>query len=533
MSSRRRYLVVAERSDHSVLKEAPLLAPEDYLEGRNVEAVSQDLTIINLCRSYEYLSRGYYISLLADARRQKVVPNLQMVEEITNPYTYFTALRNSGLETIDFTVVRGRHVLPKVIVPADAKDETAREPGPPMMSEGGVQGPVRYRHVGQPYEEVTTCFGRTLDARFRKHCAEVFKVFPFPLLKIRFYREDNRWKVGQVFPLAVNRVRPAELELLNQELSTGKLFDASLAVRESPYCIAVLMDESDAFAPSDEDTFQKLKRAGERHGVLIEPLSKDDFRILAEYNALFLRTVTGMDHYSFLFAQRAKSLGVPVIDDPQTTVRCSNKVYLHEIFHRAGLATPRTLTISRTTPLSEAEALGYPLIVKQPDGTFSAAVKKAVDASELKKLTRDMFKRSPLLTLQEFRPTEFDWRIGVLDGAVLYACKYYMAKGHWQIVRERRGGGRRYGKVEAVPIDGAPEQVRSLALEAAALIGDGLYGVDIKETELGPVIIEINDNPDIWVGEEDAVEGDRLYDAIVHAFLRRLHDVGLRREVST
>jgi glutathione synthase/RimK-type ligase-like ATP-grasp enzyme len=525
--------VVAERADHPLLTGAPLLAPEEYLEGRIPETVSQGQTIINLCRSYEYLSRGYYISLLADARRQQVVPNLQMVEEITNPYAYFTALRNSGLETIDYTVVRGRHLLPKVIVPNGVKDETAREPKSPMVSEGGVQEPVRYRRVGQAFEEVTTCFGRTLDARFRKHCADVFRVYPFPLLKIRLYREENRWKFGQVFPLAPHRVGPAELELLNQELSTGRPFDASGAERESPFYVAVLMDDADPFAPSDEDTFNKLKRTGERHGVIFEPLAKDDFRDLPEYDALFLRTVTGMDHYSFLFAQRAKSLGIPVIDDPQTTVRCSNKVYLHELFRRAGLATPRTLTISRTTPLSEAEELGYPLIVKQPDGTFSAAVKKAADVAELKKLTREMFKRSPLLTLQEFRPTEFDWRIGVLDGAALFACKYYMATGHWQIVREKRGGGRRYGKVEAVALDATPEPVRSLALQAAALIGDGLYGVDIKETEAGPVIIEINDNPDIWVGEEDAVEGDRLYDAIVHAFLRRLHGVGLRREAST
>jgi glutathione synthase/RimK-type ligase-like ATP-grasp enzyme len=531
VSSRRRYLVVAERADHALLGGVPLVAPEEYLEGRNPDTISQDLTIINLCRSYEYLSRGYYISLLADARRQKVVPKLQMVEEITNPYAYFTALRNSGLETIDFTVVRGRHVLPKVIMPAGAKDEPIRESGSPMVSEGGVQGPVRYRSEGQAYEEVTSCFGRTVDSRFRKHCAGVFRVLPFPLLKIRIYREDNRWKVGQVFPLAVSKAGPAEIDLLNQELSTGRLFEAPDTVRETPYYIAVLMDEADPFAPSDEDTFNKLKRIGERHGVIFEPLAKDDFRDLPEYDALFLRTVTGMDHYSFLFAQRAKSLGIPVIDDPQTTVRCSNKVYLNELFQRARLATPRTLTISRTTPLSEAEELGYPLIVKQPDGTFSAAVKKAGDPAELKRLTREMFKRSPLLTLQEFRPTEFDWRIGVLDGAVLYVCKYYMAKGHWQIVREKRGGGRRYGKVEAVPINETPEPVRSLALQAAALIGDGFYGVDIKETEAGPVIIEINDNPDIWVGEEDGVEGDKLYEEIVHAFLRRMHEAGMRREV--
>jgi glutathione synthase/RimK-type ligase-like ATP-grasp enzyme len=136
-----------------------------------------------------------------------------------------------------------------------------------------------------------------------------------------------------------------------------------------------------------------------------------------------------------------------------------------------------------------------------------------------------MFRRSPLLTLQEFRPTQFDWRIGILDGSVLYACKYFMVKGHWQIVDESSGGRLRYGDTEAWPLDAVPEDVKSLALGAAALIGDGLYGVDVKETEAGPVVIEINDNPDLWVGGEDAVEGDRLYDRITDYFLRRIQEM--------
>ncbi|KPK82473.1 MAG: hypothetical protein AMS25_02050, partial [Gemmatimonas sp. SM23_52] len=140
------------------------------------------------------------------------------------------------------------------------------------------------------------------------------------------------------------------------------------------------------------------------------------------------------------------------------------------------------------------------------------------------KLTREMFKRSPLLTLQEYKPTEFDWRVGVLDGDVLFVCKYHMVKGHWQVVSKSRTGRTRYGAVEAVRVTEAPEAVRVLAVEAAALIGDGLYGVDIKEADSGIIIIEINDNPDIWVGHEDAAEGDRIYETIVANFLRRIRE---------
>jgi glutathione synthase/RimK-type ligase-like ATP-grasp enzyme len=135
-----------------------------------------------------------------------------------------------------------------------------------------------------------------------------------------------------------------------------------------------------------------------------------------------------------------------------------------------------------------------------------------------------MFRRSPLLILQEFTPTAFDWRIGVLDGRILFAARYHMVKDHWQIVGRFKTGRVRYGRVEAVSREEVPEAVRSLALEAAALIGQGLYGVDVKESDAGPLVIEVNDNPNIVATDEDAIERDRLYDTIIATFLRRIRD---------
>src|SRR5262249_8306009 len=171
---------------------------------------------------------------------------------------------------------------------------------------------------------------------------------------------------------------------------------------------------------------------------------------------------------------------------------------------------------------------GCPLIVKLPDGTFSQSVKKADDLAQFDAITQAMFNRSPLLIVQEFVPTPFDWRIGVLDGQVLFACKYHMAPGHRQIVTTAPNGEREYGRVEAVPIDHLPPEVRSLALESAALFGDGLYGVDVKETAAGLVVIEVNDNPSIQSGYEDEIEGDRLYEAVLAAFVRRIRAASVR-----
>jgi hypothetical protein len=57
---------------------------------------------------------------------------------------------------------------------------------------------------------------------------------------------------------------------------------------------------------------------------------------------------------------------------------------------------------------------------------------------------------------------------------------------------------------------------------AASLIGSGLYGVDLKETERGVFVVEVNDNPNIDAGVEDAVLKDDLYRAVLAELVRRL-----------
>ena len=68
----------------------------------------------------------------------------------------------------------------------------------------------------------------------------------------------------------------------------------------------------------------------------------------------------------------------------------------------------------------------------------------------------------------------------------------------------------------------APGDVVKLALRATASIGDGLYGVDLKQVNDKPVLIEVNDNPSIDAGIEDAYLGEDLYRRIMEEFLRRM-----------
>ena len=98
-----------------------------------------------------------------------------------------------------------------------------------------------------------------------------------------------------------------------------------------------------------------------------------------------------------------------------------------------------------------------------------------------------------------------------------------MAPKHWQIIKRDGTGGREFGKFETVPVELAPAKAVRAALRAANLIGDGLYGVDVKQSSDDKYyVIEVNDNPNLDAGIEDAVLKDELYRRVMQVFLSRI-----------
>jgi glutathione synthase/RimK-type ligase-like ATP-grasp enzyme len=92
-----------------------------------------------------------------------------------------------------------------------------------------------------------------------------------------------------------------------------------------------------------------------------------------------------------------------------------------------------------------------------------------------------------------------------------------MAKDHWQIYN---WGSKKKGDVtgayEVFKIEDVPKKIIDIAIKATRLIGNGLYGVDVKEVDGKAYIIEINDNPNIDAGVEDLVIKDVYMRVIKH-----------------
>ncbi|HEX5636897.1 MAG TPA: RimK family alpha-L-glutamate ligase, partial [Gammaproteobacteria bacterium] len=111
---------------------------------------------------------------------------------------------------------------------------------------------------------------------------------------------------------------------------------------------------------------------------------------------------------------------------------------------------------------------------------------------------------------------------GILNQQVIFVCKYFMSKSHWQIVKHGKGGKAVHGQYQSVSISETPSAILDTASKAAKLIGRGFYGVDMKERDGKVYVIEVNDNPNVDSGAEDKIAGKELYSLVMAELIRRI-----------
>jgi glutathione synthase/RimK-type ligase-like ATP-grasp enzyme len=286
--------------------------------------------------------------------------------------------------------------------------------------------------------------------------------------------------------------------------------------------MAILHNPKEALPPSSPKALQKFIKAGEALGITIELVEKKDYLRLAEYDALFIREDTSLDDHTYRFSKKAEKEGMVVIDDPNSILKCTNKVYLAELLKAHNLPAPKTVIVDRGKIPWLEQQIPYPIVLKIPDGSFSRGVYKVQNRGELEATAATLLEESDVILAQEFMYTEFDWRVGVLNRQPIFVCQYLMAKKHWQIVKHSTDGRFEQGSFKTMLVNEAPKAVVDIAVKAAGLIGNGLYGVDLKQNDRGIFVIEINDNPNIDTGVEDLRLKDELYKIIVREFIRRL-----------
>jgi glutathione synthase/RimK-type ligase-like ATP-grasp enzyme len=441
--------------------------------------------LVNLSRSYAYQSKGYYASLLAEARGHRVVPTVETMLELREAKLY-------------------EHALP------DLEDELNR-----CARKADFQPEAEFR--------LLVCFGIASDPRFEAFGRLLFDWFRCPALEITV--DPGQWlSIDRIRPRTITRLANGDATFFRDALHqhTKREWRDPKGRSLSKYDLAVLHDPNEKLPPSSVDSLKHFARIAEKLSVDIEPITRRQLDELAEYDGLFIRETTSIDNHTYRFARRAWQEGMPVIDDPMSMIRCTNKVFLMELLGSNQVPMPQTLMLADNSDLSRAmDELGLPLVVKIPDGSFSRGVHKVNSPEEFKRVVEELFEETDLLLAQKFMPTEFDWRVGVLSGEPLFVCQYRMARGHWQTVKHRADGSAREGGFRTFELDQAPKELLDVAGRAARPIGEGFYGVDIKQTDHGFVVMEVNDNPNLEHGIEDAVGKDEIWIRLLKWFIER------------
>lgn len=454
-----------------------VVSSRDYLTSARFAGL-RNTRIFNLARSFAYQSRGYYVSLLAEARGQKVIPNAKTILDLKNP-----------------SIVK---VLSRDL------DEVIQQ---------------SLAHKEKHDFALSMYFGRNVNPKYDKLAHELYKVFEAPLLRARFVKGE-KWELRSVRPVPYNDVPEEHLPLLRKfamDYFGKKRYDKAREDR-SPYDLAILVNKQDDAAPSNRRAVVKFRQAAEEQGFRVEIIGPGDIDRIGEYDALLIRENTHVNNHTYRMARKAEQEGLAVIDSPAAILKCNNKVYLAEVMEAHGVPTPKTMVVHAENRHEVAGRLGLPVVLKLPDSTFSRGVVKARTTEELEQQLDQILAGSDLAVAQEYMPSDFDWRVGVLDGRPLYACKYFMARGHWQIYNWSSATKHdESGNFETLPVEQLPAGIGQAALAAveAMSCSSGLYGVDVKEHAGKAYVIEVNECPNIDHGIEDLVLGDGLYHSII------------------
>jgi hypothetical protein len=240
-------LIIVENPDawQFSLDDVEVIPPARYISDE-IYQQPRGLKVLNLCKSYQYQSLGYYVSLLAEARHHKVLPGVSTIQDLRFP----SILRE---DSQDFDN----------LIQNSFKNETADR------------------------VEFDIYFGITQSESLNKLAIQLFQYIQAPSLRATFSKR-SKWVLQSIKPLSLNEVPEADQKLLQKGLE--KYIDRKRETHpeKKKYDLAILVNPEEAYPPSDEKAIQKFIKAADQVGFYAELITKNDLDKLIQFDALFI-----------------------------------------------------------------------------------------------------------------------------------------------------------------------------------------------------------------------------------------------------
>ena len=263
--------------------------------------------------------------------------------------------------------------------------------------------------------------------------------------------------------------------------------------------IAILSRDSKLYSTS------RIVEAGQQRGheMVVVDHSKCDIIIerrkpqvfykgeeLNDFDAIIPRIGASITFYGTAVVRQFEMMKVFSTTESQALVRSRDKLRTLQILSRAGLGLPKTGFTNYSKDVDQLihQVGGAPCVIKLLEGTQGVGVVLAETQKAAESVLEAFNGLQARVIVQEFikEAGGADIRAFVVDGVVVGAMKRQAKEG------EFRSNLHRGGSASIIELS---EEEEETAIKAAKILGLGVAGVDLLQSNSGPMIMEVNSSP--------------------------------------
>lgn len=209
-----------------------------------------------------------------------------------------------------------------------------------------------------------------------------------------------------------------------------------------------------------------------------------------DYDAIIPRIGHTVTKFGASIIRQFMSQGLSSTLDPEALLRARDKLTCLQLLSMHGLLVPTTVYANNQYFLREMSEhiKDFPKIIKLISGTHGIGVIKADDLSTMESMMEAFIGVRQKALIQEFikESSGADVRAFVVDGEVVASMKRQAQPG------EFRSNLHRGATSMAVELT---DEERETALRAVEIMGLQVAGVDMLQSDRGPMVLEVNASP--------------------------------------
>ncbi|RZS99409.1 30S ribosomal protein S6--L-glutamate ligase [Aquimarina brevivitae] len=211
---------------------------------------------------------------------------------------------------------------------------------------------------------------------------------------------------------------------------------------------------------------------------------------LDHVDAVIPRIGASITFYGTAVVRQFEMMNVFTTVESQALVRSRDKLRSLQILSKAGLGLPKTVFTNYGRDVSGVieHVGGAPLIIKVLEGTQGLGVVLAETNKAAESVIEAFNGLQARVIVQEYikEAKGADIRVFVVDGHVVGAMKRQGKEG------EFRSNLHRGGTASVIELS---DEEENAAIKAARAMRLGIAGVDLLQSERGPLILEVNSSP--------------------------------------